>query len=64
MFSVNAIKQKIPINTYENELDEVMHGVGLRSSSHGINNAGQGETEFHGKCDAAVKFAKKQKAVR
>jgi hypothetical protein len=46
--------KKIAINTYADENKEIMHGLGIRSSSHGIQNPGQASIESHGSCPHAV----------
>lgn len=38
-----------------------MHGVGLRSSSHGVQGAGQSSTEMQGSCPVAISTATKEK---
>lgn len=59
-FMSDKYKDKVPIYMYENELDEVMHGIGLKASSHAINHHGEGITEIFGKCHAAITYAKSQ----
>eukprot|EP01038_Epipyxis_sp_PR26KG_P005846 gene5846-8067_t len=54
-------KAKIPILTYLHEHAEIMHGIGLRSSSHTVKNASSQEEDFEGGCDKAVKLARKQR---
>lgn len=46
--------KKVVINTYADENKEIMHGLGIRSSSHGIQNPGQASIESHGSCPHAV----------
>ena len=47
--------------SHVSETDEVMHGIGLRQSSHGISTAEPGDKEILGSCDKGVSLAKKQK---
>jgi hypothetical protein len=53
----------IPIHFYPSEEDEVMHGIGARSSSHSVTDysANAKETELSGGCKAAVQLTQKQK---
>lgn len=45
------------------ESDEIMHGVGLRSSSHSVNASNHQETEFSGQCKNAISYAKNERKV-
>ncbi|CAM9970565.1 unnamed protein product, partial [Phaeothamnion confervicola] len=49
----------VTMAVHPDEGDEIMHGVGLRSSS---NVAGGGEKEFMGSCPLAVRLSKAQNA--
>lgn len=63
--SLGSSARPVGISVHGNEEDEVMHGIGLRSSSHttGASGSSGGEVEFTGSCDAAVSLAKRQKEV-
>ena len=55
---------QIPIKSFISETDEIMHGVGIHSSSHTVNhNNNNGEAEYFGACESSVKLAKKQAEV-
>jgi hypothetical protein len=58
-----AANKKVTINTPRDELTEIMHGIGLRSSSHQKKPGSYGEKEVHGRCASAIKYAKTQRAV-
>jgi predicted Zn-dependent protease with MMP-like domain len=65
--SLGSPSRPVDIAVHGNEEDEVMHGIGLRTSSHTKSdstgsNVG-GEMEFTGSCDAAVTLARRQKDV-
>lgn len=53
---------QIQINSFPDEYDEVMHGVGLKLSSHHVN--ANGETAVLGSCKKAAEFAMQQQTVR
>lgn len=52
------------MNVHASEQDEVMHGIGLRSSSHNQKSGDHGEHEVVGQCSPAVHHARAQKKVR
>ena len=54
-------KSKVIINSFVNEEAEVMHGVGLKLSSHQVDAAG--EKSIMGSCNKAVELARQQKAA-
>ena len=46
---------------YDNEEDEIMHGIGVRTSSRSVNHtSAQGESVHYGGCGGAVTLAKQQ----
>ena len=53
--------EPVPIASFVEEGDEVMHGIGLRLSSHVIEKTG--EKTFDGRCGVAVQAAKRQKSA-
>lgn len=60
---------QVDIRVLDNEENEIMHGIGLRHSSHTMNVSSDGgseggEVEFHGSCTGAVTLSKRQKEVR
>lgn len=53
---------KLNINVYYDEIDEIMHGVGLRQSSHSVQEGNRsGEELLNGKCNMAAELGRKQR---
>lgn len=50
------------IHTFADENHEIMHGLGLRSSSHGIQAPGQASIETFGACPRAIAATKTERA--
>ena len=59
MLPVSLMKEPIAIQSYPNEADEIMHGIGLRLSSHLEHG---GETSSKGTCSISAELAAKEKA--
>lgn len=58
-----VLSTKTKIFVHSNELHEVMHGIGLRSSSHAQNSGDHGEHEVVGQCSPAITYAREQRKV-
>jgi hypothetical protein len=53
---------KLNINIFYDEMDEIMHGVGLRQSSHSVQEGNKsGEELLNGKCNFAAELGRKQR---
>ena len=55
-----ADENRVPILSFPKEADEIMHGIGLRLSSHLEHG---GETSFKGACEVAASLAAKEKEM-
>jgi hypothetical protein len=53
----------VSIRYFPHEEDEIMHGLGVRLSSHAATNTSEAETVSSGGCAASVRFAAKQAQV-
>ena len=42
---LSRLGQQVPILTYEHEEDEIMHGIGVRSSSHNMGSGSSSSTD-------------------
>lgn len=51
--------EKYPIKVFKDEKDEIMHGIGLKLSSHHVDSAGEKAVE--GSCEKASNWAKQEK---
>ncbi len=56
-----SIPTKYPILVYSSEMDEIMHGIGLKQSSHHVN--ANGEVPLSGSCSKALSLSAQQKKV-
>jgi hypothetical protein len=58
-------KRRVPILYFPNEEDEIMHGLGVRQSSHTNASAASAHAEivYSGGCAASVKLAAQQEKV-
>lgn len=55
------LSTQVLINSFPVEIDEVMHGVGLRLSSHHVDESG--ESAIFGTCKKAAVLARQQMEV-
>eukprot|EP01033_Poteriospumella_lacustris_P007793 gene7793-5606_t len=60
--TTSSPSSKVTIHTFADENHEIMHGLGLRSSSHGIQAPGQASIETFGACPRAIAATKTERA--